>query len=42
MQNVKKIQITLKSKIKTVGIFEVDCKLGHGIHGTIKIDVIAE
>ncbi|MCJ8327431.1 MAG: 50S ribosomal protein L9 [Campylobacterales bacterium] len=39
---IDKKQITLKSKIKTVGIFEVDCKLGHGIHGTIKIDVIAE
>lgn len=34
--------ITLDAKIKTVGIFEADCKLGHGIHGTVKIDVIAE
>lgn len=39
---IDKKQITLKSKIKSVGIFEVDCKLGHGIHGTAKIDVIAE
>ncbi len=39
---IDKKQITLKSKIKTVGIFEVDCKLGHGIHGIAKIDVIAE
>jgi len=39
---IDKKQITLQSKIKTVGIFEVDCKLGHGIHATAKIDVIAE
>lgn len=40
--NIDKKQITLKSKIKSVGIFEADCKLGHGIHGMAKIDVIAE
>ena len=39
---IDKKQITLKSKIKTIGIFEVDCKLGHGIHAIAKIDVIAE
>ena len=39
---IDKKQITLKAKIKTEGIFEVDCKLGHGIHGLAKIDVIAE
>ena len=39
---IDKKQITLKSKIKTVGIFEVDCKLGNGIHALAKIDVIAE
>ena len=32
--------LTLKSKIKSLGIFEVDCKLGHGVHGTLKVDVI--
>lgn len=32
--------IHLENKIKTTGIFEADCKLGHGIHGTIKVDVI--
>ncbi|WP_419769621.1 MAG: 50S ribosomal protein L9 [Candidatus Marinarcus sp.] len=37
-----KKQIHLETKIKTVGIFEADCKLGHGIHTTIKVDVIAE
>ncbi len=39
---VDKKQVQLNSKIKTVGIYEADCKLGHGIHATIKIDVIAE
>jgi len=39
---IDKKQITLKEKIKTVGIFEVDCKLGNGIHALAKIDVIAE
>ena len=39
---IDKKQITLKSKIKTVGIFEADCKLGNGIHAIAKIDVIAE
>ncbi len=32
--------ITLKAKIKAEGIFEVDCKLGHGIHATLKVDII--
>ena len=39
---IDKKQITLKEKIKTVGIFEADCKLGNGIHAIAKIDVIAE
>ena len=39
---IDKKQITLKSKIKDIGIYEVDCKLGHGIHAMAKIDVIAE
>ena len=39
---IDKKQITLNSKIKTVGIFEADCKLGNGIHAIAKIDVIAE
>jgi large subunit ribosomal protein L9 len=39
---IDKKQITLKSKIKTIGIFEADCKLGNGIHAMAKIDVIAE
>jgi len=39
---IDKKQITLTSKIKTIGIFEADCKLGNGIHAIAKIDVIAE
>lgn len=39
---IDKKQIHLENKIKTVGIFNVDCKLGHGIHATIKVDIIAE
>jgi len=39
---IDKKQIALKSKIKSIGIFEADCKLGHGIHAIAKIDVIAE
>ncbi|MEA1914204.1 MAG: 50S ribosomal protein L9 [Campylobacterota bacterium] len=37
-----KKQIHLESKIKTPGIFEVDCKLGHAIHAKARIDVIGE
>jgi large subunit ribosomal protein L9 len=37
-----KKNITLESKIKTIGIFKADCKLGHGIHATATIDVIAK
>lgn len=37
-----KKQVHLENKIKTEGIFEADCKLGHGIHASLKVDVIAE
>ncbi len=37
-----KKQIHLETKVKMPGIFEADCKLGHGIHATAKIDVIGE
>ncbi len=37
-----KKHITLDKKIKTLGIFEVDCKLGHAIHAALKIDIIEE
>jgi large subunit ribosomal protein L9 len=39
---IDKKQITLKNKIKSIGIFEADCKLGNGIHAIAKIDVIEE
>lgn len=38
--DIDKKNISLKSKIKAAGIFEADCKLGHGIHATLKVDVI--
>ena len=37
-----KKNISLDKKIKSIGIYEVDCKLGHSIHAKLKIDVIAE
>lgn len=38
--DLDKKAIHLNSKIKSAGIFEADCKLGHAIHGTLKVDVI--
>ena len=37
---IDKKQIHLENKIKMPGIYEIDCKLGHGIHAKAKIDVI--
>lgn len=37
---IDKKSISLKDKIKAVGIFEADCKLGHGVHATLKVDII--
>ena len=39
---VDKKNISLDKKIKSVGIYEVDCKLGHAIHATLKVDIIGE
>lgn len=39
---IDKKHIVLSKKIKEIGIFEVDCKLGHAIHGTLKVETIAE
>ena len=39
---IDKKHITLKKAIKSVGLYEVDCKLGHGIHGSLTIDVLGE
>ncbi|MFA7084139.1 MAG: 50S ribosomal protein L9 [Arcobacteraceae bacterium] len=38
---VDKKQIQVDAKMKTIGIFNVECKLGHGIYATLKIDIIA-
>ena len=37
---VDKKHIVVKKAIKSTGLYEIDCKLGHAIHGTLKIDVI--
>ena len=37
-----KKNISLDKKIKSVGIYEVDCKLGHAIHASLKVDIIGE
>ncbi len=37
---IDKKAISLKNKIKSTGIFEIDCKLGHGIHASLKVDII--
>ncbi len=39
---IDKKHISVEKKFKTVGIYEVDCKLGHGIHATLKVDIIVE
>jgi len=36
-----KKHINLKKAIKTTGIHEIDAKLGHGIHATLKVNVVA-
>jgi large subunit ribosomal protein L9 len=39
---IDKKHVSLEKKIKAEGTFEADCKLGHGIHATLKIDIIGE
>ncbi len=39
---VDKKAISLKAKIKAEGTFEADCKLGHGIHATLSVEIIGE
>ena len=38
--DVDKKQIDLKKALKSTGIHEVDAKLGHAIHATLKVDVV--
>ena len=35
-----KKHINLKKALKSTGIHEVDAKLGHGIHATLKVEVV--
>ncbi|WP_108061009.1 50S ribosomal protein L9 [Poseidonibacter lekithochrous] len=37
-----KKHLSLEKKIKAEGTFEVDCKLGHGIHATLSVVIIGE
>lgn len=39
---IDKKQITIEEKIKSIGIYKADCKLGNGIHAIATIDVIEE
>lgn len=39
---VDKKAISLKAKIKAEGTFEADCKLGHGIHANLSVEIIGE
>jgi|AAUQ01.1.fsa_nt_gi large subunit ribosomal protein L9 len=38
---VDKKSIVLKKAIKTPGLYSVDAKLGHSIHATIKVNIVA-
>jgi large subunit ribosomal protein L9 len=38
--DLDKKHINLKKAIKSTGIHEVDAKLGHGIHATLRVEVI--
>jgi large subunit ribosomal protein L9 len=38
---VEKKHINLKKALKSEGLHEVDIKLGHGIHATLKVNVVA-
>jgi len=35
-----KKQINLKKALKSEGVHEVDAKLGHGIHATLKVNIV--
>lgn len=40
--DIDKKSLELKVPIKSTGIYELDLKLGFGIHATCKIDIVAE
>ncbi len=37
---IDKKHIVLKKALKSTGIHEVDAKLGHGIHATLKVNIV--
>ena len=39
---VDKKHIELKKAIKSTGLFNIDIKLGHGIHATVAVEVVGE
>lgn len=39
---IDKKALDIEHPIKMSGLFEIDVKLGHGIHSTLKLDVIGE
>ncbi len=40
--DIDKKGLDIKNPIKTTGLFEIDVKLGHSIHGTLKLDIMGE
>ncbi|MBN2824966.1 MAG: 50S ribosomal protein L9 [Campylobacterales bacterium] len=40
--DIDKKSLDLKKAIKSTGIHEIDAKLGHGIHATIRVEVVSE
>ncbi|WP_104740685.1 50S ribosomal protein L9 [Helicobacter bizzozeronii] len=40
--NLDKKTLELKTPIKSTGIYEIEVKLGLGVHGVLKVDVVAE
>ncbi len=38
--DLDKKHINLKKAIKSTGLHEVDAKLGHGIHATLKVEIV--
>lgn len=39
---VDKKSIEIDNPLKATGVYDVDIKLGHGVHGKLKVDVVAE
>ena len=39
---IDKKNIELKKAIKSTGVFDLDVKLGHGIHATLRVEVVGE